>query len=57
MSTALVSLLQIKTDDAESPQERYQRIIDQLSVIAQGTDDKKPDLIILPGDLRCHLAA
>ena len=48
MSTALVSLLQIKTDDAESPQERYQRVIDQLSVIAQGTDDKKPDLIILP---------
>ena len=36
MSTALVSLLQVKTDDSESPQARYQRVIDQLSATAQG---------------------
>jgi predicted amidohydrolase len=48
MSTALVSLLQVKTDDSESPSDRYQRVIDQLSVIAQGLDGKKPDLIMLP---------
>ena len=48
MSTALVSLIQIRTDDSESPQVRYQRVIDQLSTIAQGTDGKKPDLIMLP---------
>jgi len=48
MSTALVSLMQIKTDDSESPQARYQRVIDQLSATAEGSDGKKPDLIILP---------
>jgi predicted amidohydrolase len=48
MSTAQVSLLQVKTDDSESPQARYQRVIDQLSAIAEGSDGKKPDLIILP---------
>ena len=48
MSTALVSLLQIRTDDSESPSDRYQRVIDQLATIAQGTDGKKPDLIMLP---------
>lgn len=40
MSTALVSLLQIRTDDSESPSDRYQRVIDQLAKIAQGTDSK-----------------
>ena len=40
--------MQIKTDDSESPQARYQRVIDQLSATAQGSDGKKPDLIILP---------
>jgi predicted amidohydrolase len=48
MSTAQVSLLQIRTDDSESPQARYQRVIDQLSATAEGSDGKKPDLIILP---------
>ena len=35
MSTALVSLLQIRTDDSESPSDRYQRVIDQLATIAE----------------------
>jgi predicted amidohydrolase len=53
MSTALVSLLQIRTDDSESPSDRYQRVIDQLATIAQGTDGKKPDLIMLPEFWHC----
>ena len=40
--------MQIRTDDSESPSDRYQRVIDQLSATAQGSDGKKPDLIILP---------
>lgn len=48
MNTALVSLIQVKTDDSESPEARYKRIIDQLSVIAQGSGGKKSDLIMLP---------
>ena len=48
MSTALVSLMQVKSDDSESPAIRYQRVIDELANVAQGLTEKKPDLIILP---------
>ena len=48
MSTALVSLMQVKSDDSESPAIRYQRVIDELANVAQGITEKKPDLIILP---------
>jgi predicted amidohydrolase len=48
MSTAQVTLIQVNSADFESPQSRYQRVIDQISEVAQGEIDKKPDLIILP---------
>lgn len=48
MNTALVSLMQIKSDDSESASNRYQRVIEQLGKVAQGENDKKPDLIMLP---------
>jgi predicted amidohydrolase len=48
MSTAFVSLMQINSDDSESPVNRFERVIKDLSEIAQGKDDRKPDLIMLP---------
>lgn len=48
MSTAFVSLMQINSDDAESPVNRFERVIKDLSEIAQGKDGRKPDLIMLP---------
>ncbi len=52
MNTALVSLMQISSDDSESAQQRYQRVIKELSDIANPTNsdslEKKPDLIMLP---------
>lgn len=48
MSTAFVSLMQINSDDSESPVNRFERVIKDLSEIAQGKDGRKPDLIMLP---------
>jgi hypothetical protein len=36
MSTAFVSLMQINSDDSESPVNRFERVIKDLSEIAQG---------------------
>ena len=52
MGNVLVSLVQVKSDDQESPVTRYERVIAEVVDLAQGThrslNNKKPDLILLP---------
>ena len=44
--------MQVKSDDSESPTNRYKRVLEELGQVAQGlhpeSNNKKPDLIILP---------
>ena len=52
MGNVLVSLVQVKSDDQESPNTRYERVLAEVVDLAQGTHhllkNKKPDLILLP---------
>ena len=49
MGNVLVSLVQVKSDDQESPNTRYERVLAEVVDLAQGTHhtlkNKKPDLI------------